>query len=355
MKKILFGLLSLVVAASAYAANPAGSANDIQIKKDATNFAALQADTDAAYKAHTKVMAGTAFDPRDPTYGAVCGGVTLATGDGVTTVFNSTIKFRGASSTDTSRVMAWYEPVNGSGTATFPAFTVTGVNSGNGVVVTFAVAPPAGNSIIIAHDDSAGIVAASTAAAAKGGYVSIPDGCTIYGSQANGTQLAEGAQLIGQGFTPNYGYQGQGIKPVLTVLSPGGVPPAYGFNVSGKSQQFFEGFMITSHIVGNDALGFLKVPVLIGANTAAGAGGGTSPGITVQYMTFNYGIVGFGAPISGGISDYIFGVARFSNFTANTAGIYGPISDFQIIGNNFNSNGGFGTYGRAGGLVIGPV
>lgn len=353
MKKILLGLLLLVGAASAYAASPAGSANDIQIKKDATNFAALQADTDAAYKAHTTVAAGTAFDPRDPTYGAVCGGVTLATGDGTTRVFNSSIKFRGSSSTDTSQMMVWYEPTNGFGTATFPSFTVTGVNSGNGVVVTFAVAPPAGNSIIIAHDDSAGIVAASTAAVAKGGYVSIPDGCTIYGSQANGTQLAEGAQLIGSGFTPNYQYQGQGIKPVLRVLSPGGSPPNYGFNVSGKSQQFFEGFEITSAIPGNNSLGFLKVPVLIGANTAAGAGGGQSPGIVAQYMTFNYGIVGFGAPI-GGVSDYIFGVARFNNFTANTAGMFGPLSDFQIVGNNFNSNGGFGTYGSEGGLVIGP-
>lgn len=349
---IISGLL--ILSSVAYAANPAGIANDIQIKKDATNFSALTADTDAAYKAHTTVSAGTAFDPRDPTYGAVCGGVTLATGNGSTTVFNSTIKFRGSSSTDTSQMMVWYEPTNGFGTATFPSFTVTGVNSGNGVVVTFASPPPAGNSIIIAHDDSAGFVAASTAAVAKGGYVVVPDGCSIYGSQANGTQLAEGAELIGQGFSQNYGYQGQGIKPILHVLAPGGSVPNYGFNISGKNQQFFEGFTITSNIPGNDSLGFLQVPVLIGSNTSAGAGGGQSPGIVAQYMTFNSGKVGFGAPI-GGSSGYIFSVVRFSNFTANNAGMFGPFSDLQLVGSNFSSNGAFGTYGSAGGAVIGPT
>jgi len=353
LKIALFAIASFV-SCETFAANPAGSANDIQIKKDATNFAALAADTDAAYKAHTTVSAGTAFDPRDPTYGAVCGGVTLATGDGSTTVFNSSIKFRGSSSTDTSQMMVWYEPANGFGTATFPSFTVTGVNSGAGVVVTFASPPPAGNSIIIAHDDSAGIVAAATAAVTKKGYVSLPDNCTIYGSQANGTVLPEGSQIIGQSFIPNYDFQSQGAQKTLHVLAPGNTVPAYGFNISGKAQMFFEGFAITTNIPGNNSLGFLKVPVLIGANTSAGAGGGQAPGIVVQHVTFNSASVGFGAPI-GGASGYIFAALRFNNFNANNAGIFGPLSDLQLIGNNFNSNGGFGTYGSAGGAVIGPT
>ena len=48
----------------------------------------------------------------------------------------------------------------------------------------------------------------------------------------------------------------------------------YGINISGKNQQFFEGFEITTNVPGYNSLGFLAVPVLIGANTSAGAGGG---------------------------------------------------------------------------------
>ncbi len=312
--------------------------------------------TAAAYAAHNKIANGTSYDPRDPAYGAICGGYNTFTGNGSTTTFSYTIPFTGSSPTDNSNFMVFYEPTNGTGSATVlntSQFTVTGVNSGTGGTITLNVAPPSGNTLIVAHDDSAGLLAASTAAVATGGYVVVPDGCTIYGSQSSGTQLTEGAQLIGQGFLQNYGFQGQGTKPILRVIAPTGAAPAFGINISGKNQQFFEGFEITTNVPGANSLGFLAVPVLIGANGSSGAGGGQSPGIVAQYMTFNSGIVGFGAPI-GGNSGYIFAVVRFSNFTANSAGIYGPLSDQQIIGNNFNSNGAFGTYGSAGGMVIGP-
>lgn len=342
---------------SAWAANPAGNVGDIQIKKDTINYDSLKADTDAARKAHNIIADKIRVLPTDPTYGGVCGGVSIFTGNGSTTSFTSPIKFRGSSSTDNSQIMIWYEPSNGFGTATIlntSQFSVTGVNSGNGVVITTNTPVPSGNTLVVAHDDSAAIVAAATAAVAKSGYVEIPDECTIYGSQANGTVLPEGAQLIGQGFTPNYQFQPTGAGPHLRVLAPGGAAPNFGFNISGKSQLFFEGFTITTNIPGNNSLGFLTVPVLIGANTSAGAGGGQSPGIVAQYMTFNSGKVGFGAP-SGGSSGYIFAALRFNNFVANNAGIYGPLSDLQLIGNNFSSNGAFGTYGDSGGAVIGPT
>lgn len=358
MKKILCAFLSVLFSTQVMAAgSPAGSAGDVQIKKDATNFAPLAAYTDAAYKAHNTIMSGTSYDPRDPAYGAVCGGYNTFSGNGSTTTFSYTIPFRGSNSTDNSNFMVFYEPTNGSGSATILStsdFTVTGVNSGIGGTITLNSPPPSGNTLLVVHDDAAGIVAASTAGAATGGYVVIPDGCTIYGSQANGTQLPEGAQLIGQSYTQNYGFAGQGTKPIMHVIAPTGAPPAYGLNISGKNQIFVEGFEITSTVTSALAsLGFLSVPVLIGANTHAGAGGGQNPGIVVQYMTFNSGKVGFGSPI-GGDSNYIFSVVRFSNFVGNTAGIYGPLSDQQIIGNDFSANGGFGTFGSAGGMVVGP-
>ena len=140
----------------------------------------------------------------------------------------------------------------------------------------------------------------------------------------------------------------------MHVVAPTTFAPAFGINVSGKTQQFFEGFEITTNVNGTyPSLGFLDVPVLIGANGSSGAGGGTAPGIVAQYMTFNAASVGFGAPI-GGNSNYIFAVVRFSNFVGNNVGIYGPLSDQVIIGNDFSSNGGFGTLGSTGGMVIGP-
>lgn len=344
------------VAYSSFTA-PASPVGSVQVNGGNQQFGALAEYTDAAYKAHNIIMNGTAYDPRDSTYGSICGGYNTFAGNGSTATFNYTIPFTGSSSTDNTNFMVFYEPTNGSGSATVlntSQFTVTGVNSGVGGTITLNSAPPSGNTLIVVHDDAAGIVAAATAGAATGGYVVIPDGCTIYGSQANGTQLPEGAQLIGQSYTQNYGFQGQGTKPIMRVIAPTGAAPAYGLNISGKSQIFSEGFEITSNVSsGLAALGFLTVPVLMGANTAAGAGGGQNPGIVVQYMTFNSGKVGFGSPI-GGSSNYIFSVIRFSNFTANTVGIYGPLSDQQLIGNDFSANGAFGSFGSAGGVVIGP-
>ena len=335
--------------------SPGGITPQLQYN-NAGALGGLTTDTLASFAAHNTISNGLAYDPRDAAYGAICAGYNTFLGDGTTTSYTYTIPFTGSSSTDNSSFMVWYEPTNGLGSATILStsqFSVTGVNSGAGGTITLNSAVPAGQVLLIAHDDSAGLSAASAASASSGGYVRVPDGCTIYGSQANGTVLAEGAQLIGQSFTPNYGYQGQGTKPIMRVIAPSGSPPRYGINISGKSQQFFEGFEITTNVPGYNSLGFLAVPVLIGANTSAGAGGGQSPGIVAQYMTFNSGSVGFGAPI-GGSSAYIFAVLRFNNFTANNAGVYGPLSDMQAIGNNFSSNGAFGAFGSAGGMVIGP-
>jgi hypothetical protein len=338
------------------AAAPSGVYPQIQFNGGSGNFSPLVMDTMAAYEAHNTVSNGLSYDPRDPTYGAICGGYNTFAGDGSTTIFTYTIPFTGSSSTDNSNFMVFYEPTNGTGSATIlntSQFSVTGVNSGSGGTITLNSAPPSSNTLIVIHDDGPGIVSATTAAASSGGYVSVPDGCTIYSSQINGTQLAEGAQVIGQGFTPNYNFQGMGIKPILRVVAPTGSAPNFGFNVTGKNQQFFEGFEITANVPGLNSLGFLAVPVLIGANGPSGAGGGEIPGITAQYLTFNYGTVGFGAPI-GGNSNYIFSTLRFNNFIGNTAGVYGPLSDAVIVGNDFVSNGAFGSYGSAGGMVIGP-
>jgi len=335
--------------------SPGGPSGALQYDNNGA-FGGMTTDTAISFAAHNVIENGLSYDPRDPSYGAICGGYNIFSGNGSTTTFNYTIPFTGSGSTDNSGFMVFYEPTNGTGSATIlnsGQFTVTGVNSGVGGTITLNSAPPAANTLVVVHDDAAGLIAAASAAVSSGGYVAVPDGCTIYGGQSTGTQLAEGSQLIGQGFTPNYGFQGQGVKPVMRVIAPTGAEPAFGINISGISQQFFEGFEITSNVPGANSLGFLKVPVLIGANGASGAGGGQSPGIVAQYMTFNSGKVGFGAPI-GGNSAYIFAVLRFNNFTANTAGIYGPLSDFVVVGNDFESNGAFGSYGSAGGWVIGP-
>lgn len=345
-----------LISTSTGGASPSGAQYALQYNSGTGSFAGLSTETDAAYKAHNAVMNGLAFDPRDPTYGAVCGGFNIFTGDGSTKTFNYTIPFRGANSTDNSGFMVFYEPTSGGGTATIlnaSQFTVTGVNSGTGGTITLATAPPASNYLFVVHDDSAGLVAASTAAVAKGGFVRVPNGCTIYGSQAAGTQLADNAQLIGQGFSPNYGgYTDGTLKPTMYVLAPTGLAPAAGINITGKTKQFFEGFEITGKIPGY-SLQFQTVPVLIGSIGSSGAGGGGLPGVVAQYMSFTYGKVGFGAPKSG-TSGYIFSTVRFSNFSANDAGIYGPLSDQQIINNLFVNNGGFGSYGDSGGMVIGP-
>lgn len=335
---------------------PGGSSGQIQYN-NAGSFGGIAEYTLEAFAAHNTIENGLSYDPRDHAYGAICAGYNTFAGDGTTTTFTYTIPFTGTSSTDNTNFKVFYEPTNGSGTATILTsgqFTVTGVNSGSGGTITLASAPPSANRLIVVHDDSAGLVAAANAAVATGGYVSVPKECTIYGSQTLGTQFPEGAQLIGQNFTPSYEFQAQGTQPVMRIIAPTGAAPAYGINISGKNQQFFEGFALTTNVPGFNSLGFLTVPVLMGANTSAGAGGGQSPGIVAQYMTFNSGMVGFGAPI-GGISNYIFAVLRFNNFTANSAGVYGPLSDQQIIGNNFSTNGAFGSYGSAGGMIIGPV
>ena len=286
---------------------PGGTSPQLQYNTGVA-FGGLQTDTLAAYAAHDTVMNGIAYDPRN--YGAICAGYNIFVSDGHTQTYNYTIPFTGSNSTDNSNFFVFTEATSGFDTATILAttdFSVTGVNSGSGTItLNPGVVPATGMLIVVVHDDSAGFVSASTAAVASGGYVSVPDNCTIYGSQANGTQLAEGAQLIGQSFTPNYAFQGTGTKPILNVISPSGFPPEEGFNIAGKSQQFFEGFEITSHVPGYNSLGFLKVPVLIGANTSEGAGGGELPGITAQYMTFNYGIVGFGSPIGGSSCLHLF-------------------------------------------------
>lgn len=342
---------------------PAGSFPQIQYNGGNGSLAALLTETNAAFKAHNTIENGLSFDPRDSTYGAICGSFNTFAGNSTTTTFSYTIPFTGSSSTDNTNFMVFYEPTNGGGSATIlttSQFTVTGVNSGSGGTITLQAAPPTGDTLIVVHDDGPGIVAAATAAVASGGYVSVPDGCTIYSSQTLGTQLPEGAQLIGQNFTPNYNFNSQSsgstTKPYLYVIAPSGALPAAGFNVSGKINQFFEGFEITSNIpgAGLQGMGFQNVPVLIGVVGNNGAGGTQLPGITAQYMTLNYGNVGFGASI-GGNAQYIFSTLRFNNFVANNAGIYGPLSDQQIIGNDFVDNGGFGTFGSAGGYVIGPT
>jgi hypothetical protein len=357
MRKIITLLLCLICSPVFAGQTPPPGVSGNFIINQSNQWAAL-----AAAAAHNKIAGGTAYDPRDPAYGALCAGYNIYAGDSSTTTFAYTIPFTGSSSTDNSNFFVFYEATNNSGTATIlntSQFTVTGVNSGVGGTITLNSAVPTGSTLVIAHDDSAGIVAASTASVATGGYVIIPDKCTIYGSQANGTILHEASSLIGESFNPNSTYHGDGTTPVLYVISPRGFAPNFGINISGINQQFFEGFQITDLLVTGpgplQALGFGAVPVLIGANGSSGAGGGNSPGIVVQYMTFLQGQVGFGAP-TGGNSGYIFAVARFNNFTANTtAGIYGPLSDQQILGNDFVSNGEFGSYGNAGGMVVGPA
>ncbi|MGB6501644.1 MAG: hypothetical protein WBG19_09680 [Thermoplasmata archaeon] len=307
---------------------------------------------------HNTIMNGLSYDPRDPAYGAICGGWNVFTADGVTTAFNYTIPFTGSSPTDNSGFFVFYELSNGGGSATIlngSQFSVTGVNSGSGGTITLNSAPAAGNIIFVVHDDGPGIVSAATAAVASGGYTSVPDGCTIYTSQTNGTQLPDKTNLIGQNFIPSYAYNSGSSNPrdlpMLYVIAPTGAAPNFGINVSGKCNQFFEGFEITSNVPGHDNVGYYGVPVLIGSNGSSGAGCGQLPGITAQYMTFNYGSVGFGAP-HGGNSKYIFATLRFNNFIGNKSGAYGPFSDTQFYGNDFASNGSFGSVGDDAGLTF---
>lgn len=296
---------------------------------------------------------GNSFDPRSAAYGALCAGYNTFAMNGSTRTFTYTIPLTTAS---LSNLIVYYEDSAGFTTATILSpsdYILTGVDSGIGGTITLNSAPAAGNVLVMANDDAPGIIAASTAAVAAGGSTLVPDGCTIYGGQSTGMVLPEGAQLMGQGFTPNYQFQGAGIKPIMRIIAPKGFEPVAGINISGLNQQGFKGFEITSEVPGFSSLGFIDVPVLIGVTGSAGAGGGQSPGIVAQDMTFNSGKVGFGAPI-GGSAAYIFAVLRDNNFTANNAGIYGPLSDAQIIGNDFSSNGTFGALGSSGGLVIGP-
>lgn len=356
---ILFYLLPALVFAQI---TPPGNALDLIINAGNKQFGALEGDTLAAFFAHNTIASGISIDPRDPTYGAICGGFNTWAGDGTTTTFTYTIPMRGISSTDNSGFFLYYEQTNGGGTATIlttSQFSVTGVNSGSGGTITLNSTVPSGSTLLLNHDDGPGLIAASAAAVASGGYVNDPHGCTIYTSQTLGTQLAEGTQIIGQNFTPNYAFNvqsgGSATKPYVYVIAPTGFAPAFGFNTTGKTNQFYEGFQITSNIPGTglQGLGFLTVPVLIGANGSTGSGGGQVPGITVQYVTFSNGSVGFGSPI-GGNAAYMFFTARFNNFVANNAGIYGPLSDQVIVGNDFTSNGAFASYGTGGGMVIGP-
>lgn len=336
---------------------PGGANGSLQYNNNGA-FGGLTTSTLASYAAHNILANGITIDPRDPKYGAICHYFDIFTSNGTNTNFTYTIPFTGVSSTDNSGFMVWYEAADGTGTATILGstdFTVTGVNSGVGGTIILNNAAPSGYKIFVAHDDSMAIVAASTDAVTQAGSLVVPPNCTIYGSPMLGTKVPSNAQWLGQGFSPNYdGFSDLSMGPILTVIAPTGLAPPYGLNISGNVKNFFSGFQITSKVVGvSNSIGFYQVPVLIGANTGSGAGGGGLPGITAQYMTFSYGKVGFGSPI-GGASAYIFSTLRFNNFSANTAGVYGPLSDFQIIGNNFNSNGAFGTYGSAGGLVIGP-
>lgn len=345
-----------LTATSTSSASPSGIFPQIQYNDGAGNFAPLTEYTAAAYAAHNTIMNGLAYDPRDTQYGALCGGFNLFSGNGTTATFNYTIPFTGSSSTDNSGFFVYIE-TNGFASATILTtadFTVTGVNSGVGGTITLNTPPVAGSTLIVVHDDGPGLIATSTASVASGGYISVPHGCTMYTDAAAGTALADNVQVIGQGFTPNYAQQEQTMKPILYVIAPTGHAPPVGFNISNKNKQFFEGFEITTHIPGaSNQFGFQTVPALIGVVGNTGAGGGTLPGITAQYMTFNYGNVGFGAPKSG-TAQYIFSTLRFNTFSANDAGVYGPLSDQQIYGNNFDQNGQFGTYGNSGGMVIGP-
>lgn len=347
---------ALIATATGGGSTPAGSFPQLQYNGGTGSLAGLNTATLASYAAHNTIANGASYDPRDASLGsnpALCAGYNIFTSDGHTTTYNYTIPFTGSSSTDNTNFFVFEESSTGGGTATILAttdFSVTGVNAGSGTL-TLNSAPANGTLILVVHDDANGIVNAAAAAVASGGYVTIPDKCTIYGSQAAGTVLPEGAQLIGQGFTPNYGFHGEGIKPILNVIAPTGFEPAAGFNVSSKNQQFFEGFEITANVPGQTGVAFQKVPVLIGTVGSGSAGGGQLPGITAQYVTFNYGRDGFGAA-KGGTSAYIFATLRFNNFVANDTGIRGPISDPLILGNDFNSNGGFGTYGDSGGMVL---
>lgn len=320
------------------------------------NFAAAYSDINNIYGLISAASRSLQFDPR--AYGAICGGENTFAGNGVTKTFNYTIPFIGSTSTDNTGFMVFYENASGGGTATIlntAQFTVTGVNSGAGGTITLLGSPvPSGSVLIVAHDDSAGLVSASLSSTAVGGYVVSVDGCTIYGSQSTGTVLAEGTQLVGPNYTANYGYQGQGPKPILRVIAPTGFAPNFGINIGDKAQQAFKGFEITADVPGYQSLAFQSVPVLIGSNSTGGAGAGQVPGIVLENMTVNYGRVGFGAPI-GGNSGYIFASVRNSNFLANNAGMYGPLSDLHLEGNDFASNGQFGSFGNSGGLVMGPA
>lgn len=349
-----------LVSTSTGAAAPSGMFPQIQINGGMGNFAPLSVDTAASYAAHDTIMNGIAYDPRNS--GAICGGVNHFAGNGTTTAFTYTIPFTGSSSTDNTNFFVYIE-TDGFTPATIlntTQFTVTGVNTGVGGTITLNSAPANGSTLIVAHDDGPGFVAASISSSATGGHIEAPSGCSIYTSQSLGTQLAEGAQLIGQNFTPNYLGQDQGALPLIIVLAPTGAAPAAGFNISNKAQQFYEGFGMTTAIPGaNPSFGFLSVPVAIGVvgNNGAGAGGspstGEDPGITVQYTSENSFQVAFGAPI-GGNAKYIFSTLRFNNWISNTVGLYGPVSDSVVIGNVGGSNGIFGSLGAAGCMVFGP-
>lgn len=348
---------SLVATSSGGSANPGGTSPQLQYNTG-TTFGGLSANTPASYAAHDTVMNGLAFDPRNPAFGAVCGGSNHFSGDGTTKTFTYTIPFVNSTPTSTAGFFVFYEADGGFGAAVLLTggtdYTVTGANSGVGGTITLTgAAVPSGSSLYVFHDDGPGIAAASTAAPQTGGYVAIPNGCTIYTSQTNGTILADGAQLIGQNFTPSYPFQPVSTKPVVTVIAPEGASPNFGFNISGKNYQFFRGFAISDALpVGNPPNGFLRVPVLIGTDTTGAGGGGGGPGINVEYMDFNYARVGFGIAETTTNAGYIFATARFNNFNGNDVGAYGPFSDGSWVNNNFSANGGFGGAGTSGGLTI---
>lgn len=351
---------ALTATASGGGSTPGGTSPQLQYN-NGVSFAGLSSDTLASYAAHDTVMNGLAYDPRNSKYGAICGGYNTFLTNGATAAFSYTIPFTGSTSTDNTHFFVYYTPTNGFGTATIlntSQFTVTGVNSGIGGTITLNSAPPSGNVLVVIHDDGPAFTAASVDSVASGGYISVPNNCTIYSSQSTGTTLTDNVQLIGQGFTPNYQFQDISMKPVLYVVAPAAAAPAAGINISNMNKAFFEGFDITSYVPSNgslNGLGFQTVPVLIGVVGTAGAGaGGGGPGIVAQYMGFNYGKVGFGAPETSSGGAYIFASARFNNFSANDAGMFGPITDASIVGNDFVSNGGFGSYGISGGLIFGP-
>ena len=330
--------------------SPSGVFPQLQYTTGAA-FAGLSTDTLASYAAHDTIANGLAYDPRNnannPGNPAICHSPDVITSDGHTTVYPYTTPFVGTTSTDNTN---FYVYTITSGVATIlntSQFSVTGVNSGVGGNITLNSAPTNGSFIIVLHDDTPGFIGTVATAALQGGYVAVPpnlpgDTSTSAGCWVQNMTWADGGNMIGQGFSPNYAFNTAYQKPIMHIISPPGHVPSFGINLGSPqiAQAFFEGFELEEGDPNISALtNFETVPVCLGTNAGAGqkSGVGFAPGIVLQYMDIHECNVGFGAPV-GGSSTYIFAATRFNNFSGNNYGVYGPISDWKSINDTANSN-----------------